>query len=156
MTSSESTIISTNYWRVPSVEGAFSGILEGCPSDERRKEIIAEAEAERAAWKPNAEALLLLDQMKQFVGSRVCIQFWDSCMWLLEEEGPFPCDADCLGVTVLEDGEFPQAFLLLENVVEIPNFDGYSPKSYFINRECCNYLHAPLADIYSVKKVVTP
>jgi hypothetical protein len=77
-------------------------------------------------------------------------------MLMLEEEAPFPAEADCVGVTVLTDGEFPQAYLLLENMIEIPTPDGYSPAGYFHKREDSVSLLAPLADLYQVSKVVTP
>ena len=154
MSSTDSVTISTNYWRVPSVETAFSGVLEGCPTENQRQKMIEEAKASRASWKPSTEAMALVEQLKLFVGFRVEIQFWDSIMFMLEEEGPFPAEVDCVGVTIMTDGEFPQAYLQVHDVKEIPNADGYSPASYFQERADCNYLHAPLADIYSVSKVV--
>ena len=146
--------ISTNYWRVPSVQGAFSGWLEGKPTEEERQLVIEAAKVARAAWKPTPEAMALVEQMKRFIGSRVCLQFWDPCMWMLEEEGPFPVYVDCVGVVIMQDGDFPQAYLQVENMKEIPNADGYSPASYLQERANCNYLHAPLADLYTISKVV--
>ena len=153
MNSQESITISTNYWRVPSVESAFSGILEGNPTEEQRQQIRDAAITARASWKPNSEALALVEQMKMFIGSRVQIQFWDSCMWLLEEEGPYPCAADCIDVVVRNDGAFPQAYLLVKNLKDIPNSDGYSPSPYFLNQVDSDLLLAPLADIYLISKI---
>lgn len=154
MSSIDTVTISHNYWRIPSVERAFVGWLEGKPTEEERKQVIAEAIAARAAWKPTEEAMALVQKLKAFVGCRVKIQLWDTCMWLMDEEGPFPFAADCIDVKVLQEAEFPQAYLLLENVKEIPNKDGYSPEPYFQKRENCNYLHASFADLYQVTKLV--
>ena len=153
--SDNTIVINYNHWRVPSVEGALSGILEG-PSEARRQEIVTEAITARAAWKPSAEGMQLVEQLKAFVGSRVQIQFWDSIMFWLEEEGPFPAEADCVGVALLQDGDFLQAYLLVRNVKEIPNKDGYSPNCYFQQRADCHHMHASLADVYSVAKVGVP
>ena len=47
--------ISKNHWRIPSVERAFDGWLEGRPTDQERQKIIAEAELARQNWKPSHE-----------------------------------------------------------------------------------------------------
>lgn len=145
--------IGHNWWRVPSVERAFSGILEGNPSEEERVAIIAKAAADRAAWKPTPEAWGMVEQLKEFSGFKIRIQFWDSCMWLLEEEGPFPAEAHCHGVTLLNDGEFLQAYLMVSGVKELPNSDGYSPEAYFQQRADCEYLLASFANLYEVTKI---
>ena len=136
------------------MERAFSGILEGCPSELEKQQIIEAAKAARAAWKPTAEGMLLVERLKAFSGQRVRIQFWDTCMWLLENEGPYPAQANCHGVTLLQDGEFLQAYLMVSGVTEIPNEEGYSPSAYFIQRTDCEFLLAPFCDLYQVSKVV--
>ena len=153
MTSSESITISTNYWRVPTVEGAFSGILEGCPSNEQRKEIVAEAVAERAAWKPSVEAMALVQQLQSFAGCRVQVQLWDASMWFHELEGPFAFDAVCGEVDVQQVEGFQQAFLRVNEIVEIPNAIGYSPTPYIQKLEGCDHYHVSVADLYSIRKV---
>ena len=149
----ESLIISTNYWRVPSPEHALEGWLEGNPSQAERQKAIAAAAAARAAWKPSDEAFNLVEQLRGFSGCKVKLQFWDSIMFLLEPEGPFPALADCRGVTLLQDDGFLQAYLIVEGVTEIPTVDGYSPEGYFIKRVDCEYLLAPVADLYSIARV---
>ena len=156
MSSTDTLTFSTSYWRIPSPERAFDGWLEGRPTGEQRHLIIEAAKAARQSWKPSPEAHAQVEQLKSFIGSRVNIQLWDPCMWLLDSDGPFPFFANCIDVKILQDGEFPQAYLLLENVIEIPNADGYSPDPYFQQRADCNYLHASVADLYQVSKVVTP
>ena len=154
MSSTDAVTIFHNYWRVPSVERTFSGWLEGMPTEEECQRAIAETIAARASWKPSEEAFTQIEQLKVFVGYRVKIQLWDPCMFALEEEGPYPCDADLVDVKVLQEGGFLQAFLLVENVVEIPNADGYSPAEYLQQRG--DFLYAHVADLYEISKVVTP
>ena len=147
--------ITTNFWRVPSERRAFDGILEGNPSQEERQQIIAEAKAARAAWKPSPEGWAMVEQLRAFSGFKVRIQFWDSIMWMLEEEGPYPAEAYCHGVTLLTDCDgFLQAYLMVEGVKELPNEDGYSPEGYFQQRADCEFFLAPVANIYTVSKVV--
>lgn len=145
--------VSTNFWRVPSVETAFSGWLEGAPTESEKLQVIAKTEAARAAWSPSAEGMELVEKLKSFVGYRVQIQFWDSCMYLLEEEGPYPLNATVKGVVLLMDAGFQQAFLQVSDAVEQPNLDGYSPMSYLIQRPESEFLFASLSDLYSITKV---
>ncbi len=153
MNDSNSVTVSTNYWRVPSVERAFEGWLEGAPTPEERLQVIAKAVADRAAWVPSVEALELVEQLKGFINFMVQIQFWDSSMWLLPQEGPFPLNATLNGVTVLQVDGFPQAFLELSDPAEQSNLDGYSPMSYLQKRSESDFALAPLADLYSITKV---
>ena len=145
--------VSHNYWRVPSPEGAFDGWLEGEPSADDKRRVIEEAIAERKAWTPSPEAMRLVEQLKAFAGHRVRIQFWNPIMYWCEEEGAYPTEVDCIGVILLQDGEFLQAYIQVTDPKEFPNQDGHSAMSYFQNRADCNYLLAPLADLYSVTKV---
>jgi len=48
--------VRTNHWRVPSVERAFDGWLEGSPSDKERSLIIKEVLKERESWAPSPVA----------------------------------------------------------------------------------------------------
>lgn len=151
--STDSLTVSQNHWRVPSVERAFDGWLEGSPSEAEKLLVIAKAEADRAAWTPSTEAMALVERLKNFIGSRVQIQFWDSIMFCLEEEGPFPLFAICRGVILLRDGEFQQAYLELSDAVEQPNSEGYSPMSYLQRRADSVFDLAPLADLYQITKI---
>jgi hypothetical protein len=151
--STDSITVSTNFWRVPSVEKAFSNWLEGAPSEAEKLQVIAKAEADRAVWTPSAEALELVEQLKSFINFRVQIEFWDTCMWMLPEEGPFPLNATVKGVIVLQDGHHLQAFLELSDPAEQPNLDGYSPMAYLQKRGESAFDLAPLADLYSIKKI---
>lgn len=105
--------VGTNFWCVPTVEKTFSNWLEGAPTDAEKMMAIAQTEAARSVWKPSAEALQLVEKLKTLIGYKVQIQFWHACMFALEEEGPYPLNAMCRGVVVLQDGDFPQAFLEL-------------------------------------------
>lgn len=119
--------ISTNHWKIPDAEHALDGWLEGRPANAQIEEANDRANRERAVWQPNDEALLLVEQLKTFIGFRVRIQFWDSIMFMLEDEGPFPLEADCTDVAILHRDGLPQAYLVINNVREIPMPDGYSP-----------------------------
>jgi hypothetical protein len=151
--SANSVTVKQNYWRVPSVENAFSGWLEGSPTETERLQVIAKTIAKRKAWVPNSKALALVETLKTFIGYRVQIEFWDSCMWMLPEEGPFPLNATVKGVVVLKDGDHLQAFLELSDAAEQPNVDGYSPMAYLKKRAESKFLLAPLADLYSIRKI---
>lgn len=149
----DSVIISTNYWRIPSTARAFDGWLEGVPTEQERIETIEAAVAARAAWKPNTEAMELVEQLKLFAGYRIRIQFWDCIMWTCDEEAPYPTEADCLGVILQQDGEFMQAYLQVKNLKELPTPEGYSPQGYFKQQDGSDVLLAPLADLYEISKV---
>lgn len=156
LSSIDTVTISTNFWRVPTVDGAFSGWLEGVPTPAERLSVIAAATAARAVWSPSNEGMALVEKMKSFVGHRIAIQFWDPCMRLFDNEAPYPVEADCTGVTLLQDGDFLQAYLEVANMREIPSADGFSPKEYFQHKAGSEYLLAPFADLYQVSKVVMP
>lgn len=142
--------ITTSHWRVPSVERAFDGWIEGKPSEEERRQCIEEALRKRASWKPNKEAMQLVEQLKAYVRCRIQIQFWDPIMYMLEDEGPFPLQADCKDVVLLQDGEFLQAYLVVDNIREIPTPDGYSPLRYLGSRDNIVGQLAPLSELYEV------
>jgi hypothetical protein len=145
--------VSTNYWRVPSADRSFQVWLEGAPTPEERMQVIAKTKAARKAWKPSAEAMALVEKLKNFIGYRVQIEFWDSCMWMFPEEGPYPLECDCKGVILLQDGDFLQAFIEVSDTAEQPNSDGYSPMSYLIKRGGSSFDLAPFSDLYSVTKL---
>lgn len=152
MSKPNSVTIATNVWRVPSVERAFETVLEGCPTDEQRQQIIQDTVAARAAWKPCAEGMKLVEQLRAFVGLRVKIQMWDSIMFILDNEAPFPFHCDCLGVILLQDGEHLQAYLEVANVVEQPTLDGYSPQGFLVDRSESKFQLVPLSELYEVSR----
>lgn len=151
---SDVVTISHNYWKVPSVARAFDGWLEGAPTPEERQQVIAKAEAARAAWKPTPEAWALVEQLREFAGFKIRIQFWDPIMWMCDEEGPYAAEAHCHGVTLLTDVDgFLQAYLMVSGAKELPNSDGYSPEAYFQQRADCEYQLAPFAALYEISRI---
>ena len=142
--------ISGHVWLVPSVGRAFEGWLEGRPTNEQRQQREEEVRQERLAWRPSDEAYQLVEQLKALIGYRIRIQFWDPIMFVLDEEGPFPFEADCLDVVILHDGEFPQAYIQIGNGKELPNRDGYSPANFIEHREESKIYLAPVAEVHNV------
>ncbi len=142
--------IRSNPWLIPSAERATDGWLEGKPSEKVVRQLQAKALKERAAWKPSEEGLQLVEQLKAFIGTRVQIQFWDSIMFMLEDEGPCLLEGDCMDVLLLQQSEFLQAFIALENLREIPTPDGYSPMGYLTTVGETRGQLAALAKIYEV------
>jgi hypothetical protein len=145
--------VRTNFWRVPSVDHAFDGFLEGTISNAERQQVIAKTESARAAWSPSAEAMALVVQLKHFSGSRVTIQMWDSDMWLFPQEGPHPFATDFMGVIVINIDGFQQAFIEVNNVVVLATPDGYDPLTYLQTHAESNFQLVPLASLYEVGKV---
>lgn len=142
--------VTTNHWRVPSVERALDGWMEGKPSKEERRQRKEEVLKKRAGWKPSKEAMELVEQLKAYIGCRVQIQFWDPIMNMLEEEGPFPLEADCKDIVLLHDGEFLQAYLVVDSIREIRIPDGYSPIGYLGSRDIIVGKLAPLSELYKI------
>ena len=153
--SPEKLIISTNHWKVPSEETALDGVVEGRPTEQQVAEARAQARQERAVWKPNQEALDLVEKLKTFIGFRVSVQFWDSIMFMLDDEGPYPLEGDCMGVVVEPRDGFPQAYLVMSNVLEIPTSHGFSSLPYLESPDNNGGL-APVAHISSVWAVRQP
>ena len=148
--------IGTNPWEIPSEEHAFDGWVEGSPTKRQKEAALAQARKDRAAWKPSKEALNLVEQLKAFVGFRVRIQFWDSIMFMLDDEGPFPLEGDCTGVVVVPRDGFPQAYLVIDNVREIATPNGFSAFSNLEKPESGNGSLAPVALVCSVSVVDQP
>lgn len=142
--------ISTNHWKIPGPEHALDGWLEGRPTKAQIEAASDRANKERAVWKPNDEALLLVEQLKTFIGFRVEIQFWDSIMFMLEDEAPFPLEGDCMDVVILHRDGFPQAYLVINIVREIPTPDGYSPLGQIEATESGEGRLAPVSKVYEV------
>ena len=142
--------ISTNHWYIPSAERALDGWFEGKPSQKEIRQAQATAIKERAAWKPTEEGLQLVEQLKAFIGTRIQIQFWISIMSMCDEEGPFPLESDCKDVLLLQQGEFLQAFMVLDNLRVIPKPEGFTPLGFLTTVNGVHGQLAPLADIYEV------
>ena len=140
--------ISTNYWKIPDAEHALNGWLEGQPTKAQIAEARDRANRERGVWKPNNEALLLVEQLKTFIGFRIRIQLWDSIMSMLEDEGPFPLECDCSDVVILHRDGFPQAYLAIKNVREISTPDGFSPLGRIENVHPGGDQLVPVSKIY--------
>ena len=71
-------------------------------------------------------------------------------MYMLEDEGPFPLEGDCRDVLVLQQGDFLQAFMVLDNIRAIPTPEGYSPMGYLTTVAGIDGQLAPLANVYEV------
>ena len=71
-------------------------------------------------------------------------------MYMLEDEGPFPLEGDCKDVLVLQQGEFLQAFMVLNNVRAIPTPEGFRPMSYLTTVHGIHGQLASLSDVYEV------
>lgn len=149
------TII-TNHWKVPSPERVLDGWLEGRPTEEELNRARKEALEARAVWKPSEEGMRLVEQLKAFIGTRVKIQFWDSIMLMLEDEGPYPLEGVCRDVLLSQQGEFLQAYIALDNVKEIRTTDGYSSLGYLVTLGNIPGQLAPLSAIYEVGPVKEP
>ena len=150
MTELKKITIRTNPWCIPSPEHALDGWLEGGATKKEIRQARAKAAKAREAWKPSVEGQQLVEQLKAFVGTRVQIQFWNSIMFMCDEEGPFPLQGDCKDVLLLQQGQFVQAFMALDNVRAIPTPEGYSPMGYLIAVDGVHGQLAPVADVYEV------
>jgi hypothetical protein len=139
------------HWRIPSVEGAFDGILEGKPADKERKEIIEKVQRDRAEWAPTAEAWEQFQQVKKIVGYEVVVQMWDPIMVMLDDEGPYPMQAFCTGLHLITDeDDKPQAYLSLKDVRNIKTHEGYDGSSRLSNSSCAGENLLSLSDIYEI------
>jgi hypothetical protein len=141
------------HWRVPSEDRAFDGWLEGRPTPDQRTAILAAVARARENWAPNSEAWGQLRELERFVGQRVCIQFWDPIVLLLDDEGPYPMLADVQGIALIRREGFLQAYLMLDRIEECPDASGYSPTK-FLNREDklgCSL--APIAEVAEIDDV---
>jgi hypothetical protein len=142
--------VTKQHWLVPSVERALDGWIEGRPTEAEKNQLREKALKERATWKPSDEGMRLVEKLKEFIGRQVGVQFWDPIMNMLEDEGPFPFEGRCIDVVLLLDGEFQQAYLVLEDVQECPTPNGYTPLGKLISRPDISGLLAPLSLLYEI------
>ena len=126
--------LSTHLWRVPSIETAFEGWLEGLPTEAQRQSILERTVQERQQWIPSAEAWAQLEAVRACVGRRVQVQLYDIIIVILaEDEGPYPITATCLDVvTRTNDEGITEAYLLLEGVECHPTEDGYDGRAKYL------------------------
>ena len=145
--------IGTNHWYIPSEENAFDNWLEGAPSPSQREEILKNVAAERKAWKPSQEALDLVETLRTYTGKTVRLEWWESIMNLLEDEGPYPLTAKICDVVVKKDGDFLQAYLVLSDVSLEPTEDGFSPMCYLSAKDPTCYF-ATVNGLYKVTEII--
>jgi hypothetical protein len=89
----------------------------------------------------------------RFIGQRVCIQFWDPIMFLLEDEGPYPMLVDCRGIALLRHEGLLQAYLILNRIEELPNSSGYSPATFLDSKKQLGFALAPIAELAELATV---
>ncbi len=142
--------ITKNHWRVPSVERAFDGRVAGDPSEEERCQRIDKVLKERANWKAGKGAIQLLEQLMMYVGCRVRLQLWDPIMLMLDDEGPRPLEADFNDVVLLKDGEFLQAYIVIDSLREIASTKGASALRCLVNRAGIEGQLVPLYEINEI------
>jgi hypothetical protein len=134
-----------NPWKLP----APPVYLEGAPSPEEQQRQVREAEAARAVWKPDASAFALLDELRPAIGQVVVVQGWDPIMLMLDDEGPHPLRARCVGMVTRDDEEGrTRAYLLLEGVEVIQTAAGYDPRGGMSEEE--GRLLFPLDQLYEL------
>lgn len=68
-------------------------------------------------------------------------------MLMCDEEGPFPLEGDCTDVLLLKQGDFLQAFMVLDNLRVIPTPEGFTPMGYLTPMDGIEGQLAPLADV---------
>ncbi len=138
------------HWRIPSEARAFDSWVEGTPTPDQRAAILADVARKRETWAPSKEAWSQLRDLEHFVGQRVRIQFWDRIMFLLEDEGPYPMLADCKGVALFRQEGFLQAYLILDQVEELPDQSGYSPTKFLDTKAVAGFTLAPIAELFEI------
>lgn len=144
------TTFNTNPWSVPSVQHCFDGVILGRPSQEERQKLIEDTIKARSVWKPSTEALSLFEQLKYYIGRRVYIEFWDPIMYMLDDEGPFPIEANCVDLIILEKETFHQAYLVINEIHVISKPLGYAPKGYLTDQENTKNKLASVSDLYEI------
>jgi len=139
------------HWRIPSVETAFDGYLEGGPTEVEKKETIENILLERKNWEPSQDAWTQFSEVKETVGQEVEVQMWDPIMFMLDDEGPYPILAHYTGLDLVanEEGK-QQAYLLLHNVRCLETPMGYDGRSRLKAGNQAGEFLLPLADIYTV------
>ena len=140
-------LIHHNPWVVP----GRGNVIEGRPTPEMVALQEAAYRHNRANWQPGPEALALVEKLKDFTGFSVEIQFWDPIMLMLEDEGPYPLQADCIGVVLLaeQDGVL-QAYLHIDNPKEIATPEGHDCLGYLKQNP---YAHGWIASVSDILEI---
>src|SRR5205085_1971111 len=100
---------------------------------------------------PSEKAWRQLRDLGAFIDRRVRIQFWDSIMYLLEDEGPCPVLADCRGIILLYHEGFLQAYLMLD-VQELPESFGESPAEFLDTEKVPGLVLASIAEFFEITR----
>ena len=139
------------HWRIPSVERAFDGILEGKPTDEEQKDIIEKAQRGHDDWSPSKEAWEQFEEMKKIIDHVIVVQIWDPIMFMLDDEGPYPMQSLCTGLHLIvnEEGK-SQAYMSLKNVRLIKTPGGFDASSRLLASGSADESLLSFADIYEV------
>lgn len=155
MSDTKDTIeVTRNHWRIPSEEDAMNGWIEGRPTEEMKRQAIETARTARQKWRPSNEGWQLVEELTRFIGSRIRIQFWSPVMFMLEEEGPFPVEADLIHVVIGAEDGFPQAYMRLDHATEVATPDGCTASWYLTADDNVEgQVLASLAHLYTVTKI---
>jgi hypothetical protein len=122
-----------SYWKLPTVESAFSGWLEGKPTKEEEKWEYFKIKVKRETWldlgpKPGAWDQLI--EASYLIGKKVLIQMWDpwGFMFLDEEEAQPLLEALFTEIKLIHDeAGFLQCYMCLKDVQSQDGWDG-SPR----------------------------
>ena len=109
---------------------AFNGVVEGAPSTAQREAIIADTLQRRSNWTPPPEAWALLKRLETFIGAKVQLQYWCADMAWDEGDGPSPVTVTCTAIVTQHDDGFEQAYLVVTDVTEVVDAEGYSSSSF--------------------------
>jgi len=107
-------------WKLPTVERAFDGILQGNLSSEQEQAILNDIHDRRSDWLqfgPNPEAWDQFTEVTHIIDKKLIIQMRSPILFLHEGEAPHPFEAFCSGLnlTLNKDG-FLQCYMCLKDV----------------------------------------
>jgi hypothetical protein len=145
----------TRHWHVPHPDRPTEGAIEGRPTPQQYRAAVERATKARAEWKPSPEAWQQLLDLHALIGQHIRIQFWNPIMMMLDEEGPNPLYAQCVGITTYQADGVLQPCLLLEDLRELKTPEGGSSMGYAMERVGYAARLAPVADIYEIEAVTT-
>jgi hypothetical protein len=75
----------------------------------------------------------MLEQLRPFVGREVVVQAWDSIMFWIDDEGPWPVRARCVDIVTRENAEgLLRAYLVLEKPEFVPTPAGYEQRDLLL------------------------
>jgi hypothetical protein len=114
--------IESNPWALPGPPI----YIEGSPTPEKAARDQAEADEKMRDWAPDGRAFSLLAELQGLAGRTVLVQGWDPIMFLLEEEGPCPIRAKCMGTKTARNPDgLLQAYLVIKDPASVSSPDGY-------------------------------